>query len=104
MNVKVLQTVRQANGMTLDEAARRSGVSAIYISQLENGRKSNPSIYTIAKLASAYNLTERQMTELDNCYENLKIELSGSVDDDRRRRLTMIKALIMIEENLYPLK
>ena len=57
MSPRKLQTVikrlRQAKGLSQRALAARVGVSAAYITMLERGKKTNPSLPTLRKLAKA---------------------------------------------------
>ena len=48
-----LRELRIENRLTQTELAKRSGVSQPYINELENGKKVNPSIIILGKLANA---------------------------------------------------
>lgn len=91
---KILRIAREANHMTQEIASNISGVSKIYIHELEGGKKENISAAYLEKLADAYNLSTHQVFELADYYENLKF------DEDRRLRLTLIETLKMIDKNL----
>lgn len=92
---EVLKIARLANMLTLKEVNENSGVSTIYINELECGRKENISNEYLSKLANAYNLSAEQVIELQNYYTSLE-----DVEEKRRKRLTLAKALEMIENNL----
>lgn len=53
INAAALASIRQLNGLSQAELARRSGVSQGYISELESGTKSQSGPATIKKLADA---------------------------------------------------
>jgi transcriptional regulator with XRE-family HTH domain/mannose-6-phosphate isomerase-like protein (cupin superfamily) len=57
-----LRTVRQRSGLSLRSVARQLGVSASFVSQLENG-KSQPSVATL------YSLTQLLDTSIDELFE-----------------------------------
>lgn len=42
---------RQAKGMTLRQLSEASGVTYGYICELETGKKSNPGVFTLRKIA-----------------------------------------------------
>ena len=90
----VLKIARHANQITLEETGMISGVNAICISGMERGQKANLTAENIARLARAYNLTVTQIEELANYYEGLE----GNTE--RKFRLTLIKTLQFIENNL----
>ncbi len=49
----VLKALRQAKGWTLEDLARRAKVTNAYISLLETGKKKNPSLAVLKRLAKA---------------------------------------------------
>jgi transcriptional regulator with XRE-family HTH domain len=57
-----LRRARQRSGLTLREVARQLGVSASFVSQLENG-KSQPSVVTLYALTQLLGVTIDQMFE-----------------------------------------
>lgn len=90
---KVLKIVRHANNMSLSVASSISGVSAVYINELETGKKVNISEEYLNKLAIGYGLQLQQITELEDYYTNLCVE------EKRKFRLTLMKVLQMLEDN-----
>jgi transcriptional regulator with XRE-family HTH domain/quercetin dioxygenase-like cupin family protein len=59
-----LRRARQRRGLTLREVARRLGVSASFVSQLENG-KSQPSVVTLYSLTQLLGVSIDQMFEVE---------------------------------------
>lgn len=49
-----LRNLRKEKGLTLREAAKRSGVSHPYLSQIETGKNDNPGLEILMKLAKLY--------------------------------------------------
>jgi transcriptional regulator with XRE-family HTH domain len=49
----VIKALRQAKGLSQRTLAARVGVTAAYITMLERGKKTNPSLPTLRKLAKA---------------------------------------------------
>jgi transcriptional regulator with XRE-family HTH domain len=49
----VLKRIREDKGLSQLELATRAGVAQGYVSELEAGRKKNPGIVTLRKLAKA---------------------------------------------------
>lgn len=47
-----IKEVREAHGMSLSELSRRSGISKSYLSQLESGKFSDPSVFKLIKIAT----------------------------------------------------
>ena len=89
----ILKVARHANNMTVQMASSISGLSAVYISQLEQGIRTNISTDSLKKLANAYNLTTSQIEKLADHYENI----NGG--DERKFRLILMMILEMIEDN-----
>jgi putative transcriptional regulator len=48
-----LKYFRRRAKLTQCQLAKKTGLSQAYINELENGRKSNPSFFVLAKLANA---------------------------------------------------
>jgi transcriptional regulator with XRE-family HTH domain/quercetin dioxygenase-like cupin family protein len=63
-----LRSVRQAAGLSVREAARQLGVSASFVSQLENG-KSQPSVATLYSLSQLLDVTIDQLFGTDADFE-----------------------------------
>jgi transcriptional regulator with XRE-family HTH domain len=49
----VLKALRQQEGLTQDEVAKRARVTKPYLSQLEGGVRKNPSLPVLKRLAEA---------------------------------------------------
>lgn len=58
---KRLKTLREARGLSVQALAEASGVSAPYLWQIENGRKSNPSGQALRRLATALGTTVAEL-------------------------------------------
>ncbi|WP_313558840.1 helix-turn-helix domain-containing protein [Ruminiclostridium cellobioparum] len=59
-----LKMLRESKGMTLKELSKSSGVHLSYISSLERGEKSNPSIDIIQKLSKGLGMSEQEVLDL----------------------------------------
>lgn len=58
MNIgEYIRSKRTEKDLSLSELARQSGVAKGYLSSLENGRYENPTLATLAKLASVLGVT-----------------------------------------------
>ncbi|WP_375104476.1 helix-turn-helix domain-containing protein [Paenibacillus sp. RS8] len=86
----ILQALRNKREIGVNELARISGVPGSYISNLERGKKENPSTAVTSKLIRALGYTEEDLTkimaELVTSGEN-----SLDVDDQLERVLTDMK-------------
>jgi len=60
---KVLRTMREAKGLTQLELAKRAKVTNVYLSQLEQGKKKNPSLDVLRRLARALGVPVTEMLE-----------------------------------------
>ena len=58
-----LKQLRQAQGLTQDALGKKVGVSYAYISMLESGAKTNPTIDTLKRLAKALKVTVGELVE-----------------------------------------
>jgi transcriptional regulator with XRE-family HTH domain len=50
---RVIQTLREAKGLTQRDLAKKTGVTPGYIAQLEMGARKNPSLEVLRRLAKA---------------------------------------------------
>ncbi len=50
---QVLKALREEKGWTLDDLAKRAKVTNVYIWQLENGERKNPSLAVLKRLSKA---------------------------------------------------
>lgn len=58
-----LKELRLEKGMSVYELAKRSGVDTSYIHRLEAGKKNNPSVKVIDKLAKALGVNASELAE-----------------------------------------
>lgn len=65
-----LRDMRKLKGFTIRELADRSGVSAAYISQLENGNRGIPSPEVLMKLSEGLNISYSDLMEIAGYLEN----------------------------------
>lgn len=69
---EIIRFFRIANDYTMKQLAESSGLSQVYISELETMRKKNPSPDTIAKLANAFNVSTEQLLKVAKLSEEDK--------------------------------
>ena len=50
---RVIQQLREAQGMTQRDLAGKAGVTQAYVAQLEGGTKKNPSLEILKRIAKA---------------------------------------------------
>ena len=65
---KYLKIIREKNGYSLRELGRISGITPYYISYLENGKKTNPSVEIMAKLFKALNMSKLEIERFLDLY------------------------------------
>ena len=76
-----LREARLRSGLTLREVARQLGVSASFVSQLENG-KSQPSVVTLYSLTQLLGVSIDQMFEPDGAADSPDEQEEGAAPDD----------------------
>lgn len=69
-----LRDMRKLKGFTIRELADRSGVSAAYISQLENGNRGVPSPDVLMKLSEGLNTPYSELMEVAGYLEKADME------------------------------
>ncbi|MBP1154803.1 MULTISPECIES: helix-turn-helix transcriptional regulator [unclassified Paenibacillus] len=72
-----LKDMRKLKGFTIRELADRSGVSAAYISQLENGNRGVPSPDVLMKLSEGLNMPYTELMQLAGYLEKSSAEQEG---------------------------
>ncbi len=100
MDGKKIRDLRIKKGMSLTELAKLSGISKSYLSFIERGKQTNPSIEVIEKISKALSvdfqslLTQRKDDKqnesqvLDKEVLQLAIEMSNSnIDKEKLRQL-----------------
>ncbi|GGI45304.1 hypothetical protein GCM10008018_11410 [Paenibacillus marchantiophytorum] len=65
-----LRDMRKLKGFTIRELADRSGVSAAYISQLENGNRGIPSPEVLMKLSEGLNTSYSELMDIAGYLES----------------------------------
>lgn len=74
-----LRDMRKLKGFTIRELADRSGVSAAYISQLENGNRGVPSPEVLMKLSEGLNVSYSALMELAGYLQSEQAEKAPGV-------------------------
>ncbi len=80
---KILRKMRIDSSEVLGAMAKRLGVSAAYLSSIENGGREIPDTL-VAKIATAYGLSGAQVNEL----EEAKAKVRGAVDVEFKEQKT----------------
>ncbi len=78
---KYLKTIREKNGYSLRELGRISSITPYYISYLENGKKTNPSIEIMAKLFKALNMSKLEIERFLDLYAKVNNCVSYDIVD-----------------------
>ena len=86
---KVLKILKATCGYTSKDVAERTGLSLVFISELERGKK-KASFESIEKIAKCYNIGTFQLIDLIEYYERLE------GDDLEKYQLTLYRALKLI--------
>ena len=63
----MLRTARETQGLTQLELAKRAKVTNVYLSQLEQGKKKNPSLAVLRRIAKGSLLSGRYRARLTFC-------------------------------------
>gem|GEM_PF-1690733 len=64
-----IRNLRSMRGLGLNELARAADVSPGYLSQIESGRRGNPSVEVLARLARALDVTVQYLAEPAATYD-----------------------------------
>ncbi|MGA3600782.1 helix-turn-helix domain-containing protein [Lysinibacillus agricola] len=88
---ETIQAARKAKDLSIRELARRSGISHPYLSQLENGKTTNPSYEIIGKIAKGLgvnivellNLSDDHFLRLFDGYDLSYTSITEMNDDER---------------------
>lgn len=83
-----LKDIRKKKGYTIREVASRSGVSAAYISQLENGTRGVPSPDILMKLSEGLNSSYSDLMQLAGY-----LEPEANFPENRKKPLNLRRLL-----------
>ncbi len=72
---EIIKAKREEKNISLIEFAKRLGISAGYLSQIENGRKTNPKLDIILKITNELELDLDMLLGLDNPTENFNVKI-----------------------------
>lgn len=89
-----LKDMRKMKGFTIRELADRSGVSAAYISQLENGNRGVPSPDVLMKLSEGLNIPYTELMQIAGYLEKSSVE-----QESRNYTKTRINLRRFLREN-----
>lgn len=92
---EVLRFLRKERGLTIEDLARKSGVSFALISKLERN-KANPSLSIIRQLASSLDISSSELLSMaESRPDEVRIEDERSEDGFRFRRVQFNNAKII---------
>ncbi len=79
---EVLRLLRISNDLTIKELSARSGISASYIAEIENGIKESPSVDIIDRYSKALNISkstimffEEDLSDKKYNYQNMLLRI-----------------------------
>ena len=87
---EVLRLLRISNDLTIKELSEKTGISASYIADLENGKKDSPSIEIIDKYSKALNVSkatimffEEDLSDKKYDYKNMLLKILQKISVSR---------------------
>lgn len=93
-----IQELRRVLGLQQKELAQAAGLNPGYLSEIENGHKSNPGIATFYKISSLYNVS------LDYLVQGIGDMFLADKDADEKRKQDIFKGLESIEDVTWLMK
>ena len=75
-----IKEVREQKNISLYKLSKYTGISRSYLSDLENNRKTNPSLETMYKISTALNVNIRKLFYATADINKLKRELNRRID------------------------
>jgi transcriptional regulator with XRE-family HTH domain len=69
-----IRKIRKAKDLSLKEVGRRGGLSHSYISQIENGKRTNPTYSVIKKLSKGLGFSYLELLEIAGYFEGVSEE------------------------------
>lgn len=109
---EVIKAKRLEKGYGLVEFAKIAGVSAGYLSQLENGRKTNPNLEVLTKISKELEIDIDMLLGLQSSNENLNLKIPSLLKlvlaKDRNAKVLedkeVLKKICSIVENMLDAK
>lgn len=92
-----LRDMRKMKGFTIRELADRSGVSAAYISQLENGNRGVPSPDVLMKLSEGLNMPYTELMQIAGYLE----KTHGKKDENYVRPKVNLRRFLQENELIF---
>jgi transcriptional regulator with XRE-family HTH domain len=94
-----IRKIREAKGLTLNQVALYSEISAAQLSRIENGKRGVPKPNTIKQIAEALKVEYEDLMEKAGYLENKVEELPGLTSKDERDILKDLEDIINGLEN-----
>ena len=96
---EIIKAKREEKGWSLAEFATRIGISTGYLSQIENGRKTNPRLDIVLRIINELDIDIRMLLGIENGEENylsripslLKLTLQGAKSENALRQRCLKK-------------
>jgi len=72
---EIIKAKREEKSYSLKDFAKVIGISAGYLSQLENGRKANPKLETVLKIIKELDIDIDMLLGIESTNENLNVKM-----------------------------
>lgn len=99
-----IKKIREERGLTINQVATYSGISAAQLSRIENGKRGVPKPPTIAKIAKALKVDYEELMAvagyIEEVTEEIHTSLSDKAEKDIAKRLEKFKEEIENSDGL----
>lgn len=75
---EIIKAKREEKGLSLVEFAKRIGISSGYLSQIENGRKTNPRLDIVLRIIHELDIDIRMLLGIESGEENYLSRIPSS--------------------------
>ena len=65
--MNTIDRIKQARNLSYEDIAKECGVTATYVYQLAKGKRKNPNVNIIAKIANFLGVTIEELIEEEKC-------------------------------------
>lgn len=80
MFIFAIKNIRKSKNMTLYELSKKTKISRSYLIELENNKKTNPTLATLNKIASALKVNVKELFYSEVEIESLRKEMYKRID------------------------
>ena len=98
---RILKMIRLENGEVLRDMAEKLGVTASYLSAVENGRRDMPQAW-LQKIRNLYKVNEETLKSMEAAAEDLrkslKLDLQGASEAQRGAALVFARAFKSMDD------